>query len=228
MVNRISGLVEVLLVALLGSFVAQFILGSLGVTSAEILNHSRWLFLFLVCEASLTLLLVTLLLRGRGESFRSLGWDWSQLWKEVRIGVAAIPVLFGSVLVVGALFHVFFPAYVSATNPLLELVQTPFDLVLFLTSSIYVGGFKEEIQRAFVLVRFEKYLGGILPGLVIWSAFFGFGHQAQGVDSAAGAGVLGFLFGALYVWRRNLVAPMVSHALYDMLTLLVFWRMGAV
>jgi membrane protease YdiL (CAAX protease family) len=60
-------------------------------------------------------------------------------------------------------------------------------------------------------------------GLVLWSLFFAYGHVMQGIDNAAGAGVLGFLFGVLYIWRRNLVAPIVAHAAYDVTTLLIYW-----
>jgi len=31
------------------------------------------------------------------------------------------------------------------------------------------------------------------------------------------------LFGLLYLWRRNLIAPMVAHALFDVITLLAVW-----
>ena len=127
-------------------------------------------------------------------------------------------------------------------------MDEPGDLVLFLMSSVYVGGIKEEIQRAFILDRFERYLGPILLwpflpfvnrsisgkeelghrlgagiGLIVWSILFAVGHAVQGVDSAAGAGVLGLLFGLLYLWRRNLIAPMVAHALFDITTLLIVW-----
>ena len=92
-------------------------------------------------------------------------------------------------------FNLFLPDYVSISNPLLELIEGYGDLLLLLISSIFVGGIKEEIQRAFVLDRFERYLGaivlmpflrisgrssseqdgrrvGIIVGLTLWSLFF--------------------------------------------------------
>lgn len=222
-VSRISALLEVLTVALLGSFLAQVGFSFFGVSCGRVLADSRLFFLFLICEASITVLLVALFLSVRGESFRKIGWNWERFSTEIGIGVCSVPILFGSTVVVATFFHWALPGYVSATNPLLDLVQNRVDLLLFLISSICVGGFKEEIQRAFVLVRFENHLGGIFLGLVLWSVFFGFGHQTQGVDNAVGAGVLGLLFGLLYVWRRKLAAPIICHALYDVITVLVFW-----
>ena len=64
---------------------------------------------------------------------------------------------------------------------------------------------------------------GVVVGLSLWSIFFALGHVVQGVDSAAGAGILGLLFGLLYLWRRNLIAPMVAHALFDVITLVAVW-----
>lgn len=215
---------EVLTVAFLGSFITQIGFSLCGVSSSQILQSSRLLFVFLISEAFIAIWVVCFFLRAQGESFRKIGWNWTHLPREVGIGLCSVPFLFIATLLVGTFFRLVLPEYVSTTNPLLELVRTRVDLMLFLISSILVGGLKEEIQRAFVLIRFEEHLGGIVPGLVLWSAFFGFGHQMQGVDNMVGAGLLGLLFGLLFVWRRKLVAPILSHALYDMATLAVFWN----
>jgi membrane protease YdiL (CAAX protease family) len=61
-------------------------------------------------------------------------------------------------------------------------------------------------------------------GLVLWTLFFAYGHMMQGIDNAAGAGALGLIFGLLYIWRRNLVAPIVAHAAYDVTTLIIYWE----
>lgn len=221
--SRLSAFFEVILVALAGSFLTQAALSFYGFSTAELLASTRLLFIFLMSEATVTLILIGLFLHARGESFTQIGLKWRGV-AELRVGILAIPLLFASAFLVGAFFQLVLPSYVSTTNPLLELIRDRRDFFFFLISSIYVGGIKEEIQRAFVLVRFERYLGGVTVGLVLWSMFFAVGHQMQGVDNAAGAGVLGLLFGILYLWRRNLSAPMLAHAVYDVLTLIVFWK----
>ena len=90
-------------------------------------------------------------------------------------------------------------------------------------AALFAGGVKEELQRAFVLVRFRDYLGGAKLGLVIWSVAFGAGHYLQGVQNAVAAGLFGLLFGAVYLARGSLVAPMVAHGAYDSLALLAYW-----
>lgn len=215
---------EVFMVAFLGSFLTQIGFSFWGISSDQILQNSQLLFVFFISEGSLTILLIAFFLWTRGEAFRKIGWDWTHVFREAGIGVGSVPVLFGATLLVGTFFYLVLPGYVSTTNPMLEMVKSRIDLLLFLISSILVGGLKEEIQRAFILVRFEDHLGGILVGLGVWSVVFGFEHQLQGVDKAAGAGVLGLLFGLIFVWRRKLAAPIVSHALYDVVTVTLFWK----
>ena len=61
------------------------------------------------------------------------------------------------------------------------------------------GGVREEIQRGFVLRRFEQYLGGGAVGLVVFSALFGLGHLEQGRDVALATAILGAFWGAVFL-----------------------------
>ncbi|MBP1611073.1 MAG: amino terminal protease self-immunity, partial [Acidobacteria bacterium] len=157
------------------------------------------------------------------ETLFDLGLIWSEWKPNLYVGVFLVPILFAVNELTGILFHIFFPQYVAAQNPLLDIIRTPTDLALFLVVSIFAGGIKEELQRAFVLGRFRTYLGGAKLGLVLWSLAFGLGHYAQGVQAIVSATLFGFLFGSIYLIRRNLIAPMVAHALYDISALLGFW-----
>jgi membrane protease YdiL (CAAX protease family) len=74
---------------------------------------------------------------------------------------------------------------------------------------------REELQRAFILHRFDQRLGGAVVGLVIFSAAFGLLHLDQGYDASVGIGVLGLLWGAIYIRRRSVVGPMVNHASFN-------------
>ena len=74
------------------------------------------------------------------------------------------------------------------------------------------AGIKEELQRAFVLHRFDQGLGGIRLGLVLFSIMFGVLHFDQGWDVAIAIGLLGLFWGVLYIKRRSAVMSMVNHA----------------
>jgi membrane protease YdiL (CAAX protease family) len=104
-----------------------------------------------------------------------------------------------------------------------EIIQTPQQLALFIFSALVAGGIKEELQRAFILNRFRRYLGGAWVGLVIWSLAFGAGHYVQGVQGIVIASLYGFVFGITYILSGSLLAPIVAHSVYDTLALLAYW-----
>ena len=53
--------------------------------------------------------------------------------------------------------------------------------------------------------------------MLITSAAFGGGHLLQGKDAAIATGLLGAFWGVVYLRRRSAVAPMVSHAGFNLL-----------
>ena len=101
-------------------------------------------------------------------------------------------------------------------NPLQDLLRSPRDAWLFALVVLVAGGIREEIQRAFLLHRFEVWLGGPAVGIAVTSAAFGAGHFVQGVDASIATGLLGAFWGLTYLRRRSFVAPMVSHAGFDL------------
>ena len=86
--------------------------------------------------------------------------------------------------------------------------------------AIVAGGVREELQRAFLLQRFEQHLGGATVGVVVLSTAFGLGHLLQGWDAVIATGVLGAFWAVVYLRRRSSVAPMVSHAGFNSLEVL--------
>ena len=92
---------------------------------------------------------------------------------------------------------------------------------------IVTGGIKEEMQRAFVLHRFDQSLGGARAGLVVYSVVFGTGHIIQGYDVAIVTTLLGLAWGIVYLRRRSLVASSVSHAGFNAAQVLQFAMFGA-
>ncbi len=102
-------------------------------------------------------------------------------------------------------------------NPLEGLIQTPRDALVFGGVVIFAGGLREEIQRAFILHRFERYLGGPTVGVIVSSIGFGAGHFVQGWDAVVATATLGAFWAVVYLRRRSVVAPVVSHTGFDLL-----------
>jgi uncharacterized protein len=107
-------------------------------------------------------------------------------------------------------------------NPLQSLMQSPRDAWLFALVVFVAGGFREEIQRAFLLHRFDVWLGGPIVGLVVTSVGFGAGHLFQGVDAAITTGLLGAFWAVIYLRRRSAAAPIVSHAGFDLVQIVPY------
>ena len=222
--DRLFAFLEVLgLAGILSGLVAALPFSLHAGNHAILLKDARLIACFLLLEASVTLLLMLLILRLHRESLADLGWNWDHWISDLLLGVSLVPILFLVSLLVALGFKVLLPNYYTDRNPLIESIQSPGDLALFIVAALFAGGVKEELQRAFVLVRFRDYLGGAKLGLVIWSVAFGAGHYLQGVQNAVAAGLFGLLFGAVYLARGSLVAPMVAHGAYDSLALLAYW-----
>lgn len=173
-------------------------------------------------DAVLVLGLIALFLRAGGESLRELVAGGRAVRAEVRLGLVLVPVLVAGVIGGTALLSWLAPGLRNVPeNPFEALLDTPGRIVLFGVVAVVAGGIREELQRAFILRRFEQHLGGGWLGLVVFSAAFGLGHQIQGWDAAILTGLLGALWGAIYLVRRSAVAPMVSHAGFNVTEILL-------
>jgi membrane protease YdiL (CAAX protease family) len=102
------------------------------------------------------------------------------------------------------------------------MMTTPRDTAIFAVVVLFAGGVREEVQRAFIIRRFDQYLGGAALGILIFSIVFGLGHVDQGYAAAIATGVLGAAWGVLYWWRQSIIAPMVCHAGFNLSQLLKY------
>jgi len=142
--------------------------------------------------------------------------------REVLIGIGLVPVVFLAVVILLNLLRLLFPSLHNVpTNPLEALAgDTAEQAAMFGLLAIVAGGIREELQRAFLLHRFEQHLGGARVGVIVLSTAFGLGHYVQGWDAVVTTGALGAFWAVLYLDRRSSVAPVVSHAGFNSLEIL--------
>jgi membrane protease YdiL (CAAX protease family) len=175
----------------------------------------------LVLSMADTLLVVgfmIVLTRAQGQSVSDLWLGGRPVKPEVAYGALLIPAVFVLVVVLLNAMRALAPGLHNVqVNPLEQLANTPGAAMLFGAVAILAGGVREELQRAFLLRRFEQHLGGIRVGVVVLSVGFGLGHVVQGWDAVIGTGVLGAFWAVLYVRRRSVLAPMVSHSGFNAL-----------
>jgi membrane protease YdiL (CAAX protease family) len=177
-----------------------------------------------------TLLLVSLMvlfLRSHGERAREVFLGSAPIGPEIRRGLVLIPVALITAVAVMLTIQQLAPwLHTVEHNPLQDLARTTRDAILFGVVVVIAGGVREELQRAFLLHRFERWLGGGGVGVVVTSAVFGAGHRLQGTDAAIATGVLGALWGVIYLRRRSAAAPVVSHSGFNLLQLGQFLVLG--
>ena len=172
-------------------------------------------------NALLVIGLMIVLTRAQGQSLSNLWLGHRPVMREVRYGALLIPVVFGLVVVLLNATRALAPGLHNVqVNPLEQLASTPGAAAMFAVVAILAGGVLEEMQRAFLLHRFERHLGGVRVGIVVLSIGFGLGHAVQGWDAVIGTAVLGAFWAVLYVRRRSVLAPMVSHAGFNALEVL--------
>jgi len=205
-------------------FVLVLILNSLGMNAASSdgqLSFSYIVTLSLV-DALLLVGLIKYFLHAHGESMRSLIVGQKPILNEIGLGLILTPLLV--VFAIGGLLLIrtYVPSLSNAANnPLEAMINTPLRAILFGLVVVIAGGFREELQRAFILRRFEQHLGGGWLGLILFSILFGLGHRLQGWDAVIMTGMLGAFWGLLYLSRGNAVTSMVSHAGFNLLEVIL-------
>jgi uncharacterized protein len=229
-IKRIVALFEVLLCS---DFPTQLAVGATlnafgfrPMTSAGVLSL-RYIVGLSLIDTALLVGLILFFIRSHGEGIRDVLLGSRSSAREAEFGIPLIiGALFVALLVIGSLRLLAPSLHNLEQNPLQDLLHTPRDAALFALVVVVAGGVREEVQRAFILHRFKLWLGGPAFGLVVSSVAFGLGHRLQGNDVAIATGALGLYWGAIYLRRRSCIAPMVSHAGFNLIELLQFFVVG--
>jgi membrane protease YdiL (CAAX protease family) len=182
-----------------------------------------FVFVLSLLDAFVVVSLIAYLIRARGERVRDVLLGQRRVFREALLGVALVPVVFVTAVLLLGLLLTFAPGLHNVPrNPLEAMVQTPRDAIIFSIVVMLAGGLREEVQRGFIVHRFEQHLGGAPLGVGAYSVAFGLGHVEQGWDAALATGLLGAIWGIIYLLRRSVVAPVVSHAGFNVLQLIKF------
>lgn len=173
----------------------------------------------------ITLLFVTVFLLLGKERPRDIGFRSEKIVRQLLVGLG-----FG--LALALIDHVAVGNIVKAMNPdgfnegmkLLSEFMGKINIAVWLFASIFMGGFIEELQRLFIITRFERCFGtvGIVIALVMESLLQGAGHAYQGSERAFIYIFVGLAFGLVYLRKRSAAEAMACHAVYDVFGLLWF------
>lgn len=136
--------------------------------------------------------LFSVLLRGSGERLAGLGLSFAALY-WIALGTHPGP------------------------NPLAEALAGE-NLPLLAVLSL-LAGFREEIERAFCITRFERGFGtaGLVTAILVDAVLFGRGHWNQGTLGMITTGIMGVGYSLVFLRRRRVADAMVAHAFMDVL-----------
>jgi membrane protease YdiL (CAAX protease family) len=172
-------------------------------------------------DTALIAILIRVFLGTSGETSADVFLGRRPPFREAALGLAVLPAVFVVVAAIALSVRTLAPwLHTVSTNPLEAYMRTPLDAAIFGVVVILAGGVREELQRAFILHRFEQRLGGAWVGLAVFSVFFGSLHVTEGADAAIAIGVLGLFWGVIYITRRSAILPLVNHAGFDVLQVL--------
>ena len=229
-VQRVGAAFEVLLCS---GFPTQLIISAvlfgfgMRPQTAEGKFNAPFIFALTLADTVLLVGLILLFFRAHRQTIREQLFSGGRTGRELLYGLTLIPISFLVVVLVLMLVQLAVPSLRNVPlNPLADLAKTPGQAILFAFVVMIAGGVREEIQRGFVLRRFEQYLGGGGVGLIVFSALFGLGHVEQGRDVAIATAVLGAFWGAVFLRRRSVAGPMVGHAGFNLLQVAKFLMVG--
>ncbi|TNE58409.1 MAG: CPBP family intramembrane metalloprotease [Sphingomonadales bacterium] len=167
----------------------------------------------------------TFLLYRRGLSWSDLGLRWPESWLKT-IGLTAA--IFAVFLIVAgggqAMVGQFFPDI--GTSGRFDFVKGNTLGYLTVMALVWSHGsfFEELLFRAFIITKGETAMGGsraaTLAAVVLAAIFFGYRHYYyQGMHGAIVTGLIGLLFGLIYIWigRRNILPLVFAHGIANSL-----------
>lgn len=174
---------------------------------------------------------VLLLVRYRNGDWAELGLQRPRILRDGLLGTG---VLFASLV---AVYACFYPAYYglyfvlgpdaaawlysedgeSARRAAME-APTAWNLFLLFPLMSLANGFAEElVVRGHLLPNFERLTGSSLAALLITTASFAGYHAYQGPYGVLSTGVIGLVYGAVFLATRRLWPLVLAHAATDLL-----------
>jgi membrane protease YdiL (CAAX protease family) len=181
-----------------------------------------FVFTLLLLDSIVLIGLMVVLTHAHGESPSVMWLGNRRPVREFALGLSLVPLVFLIVgLVMNALLRLLPGLHNVESNPIEQLATGgPQDAAMLGIIAIVAGGVREELQRVFLLRRFEQHLGGPVIGVLVLSIAFGLGHVPQGWDAVIVTGLLGAFWAIVYLRRRSTIAPIVSHAGFNSLEVL--------
>jgi len=189
-----------------------------------ITNSTYQFVIFTFVYGAFSILAISFLLYLAQEKYQDIGFHKQGIFKQIGVGFAfGLLIFVFSSVVLSPIIHALIPKSahqgIETTNIFTNMNYLP----LWIFMGMFFGGFLEELARMFVLTRFERCFGrgGLILALVMGSVVFGIQHLYQGFGSMISIGIVGFLYALVYLRNRLALEPIIAHATFNTVGLII-------
>ncbi len=173
----------------------------------------------LAVRAAGATLAIGLILRLRRQSRASVGFVGFRSLVNGAIGVGAVVVSYGSILLFMLSIWLVWPDVMAqGEENARNLVGMIPDVgpLRFAGLALLIGLYEELVFRGFLMTRLRRATGSWTLGVLISTCIFTALHaQDQAPIALVAVTILSLLFSLLTIWRRSIVPAIVAHALFD-------------
>lgn len=154
------------------------------------------------------------------EGLAAIGLRNGHLAREVMVGVALFVPFYLLIVVLQATLGALGLPGPEAPPPFL-IPSGTWELALALLFVTVVAVSEEIIFRGYLIRRFAAVTGTTGVAIFLAAFVFALGHGYQGSGGVIAVGILGLVFGWMYLWRGSLVAPMTVHFIQDFIGIVI-------
>jgi membrane protease YdiL (CAAX protease family) len=212
--------VSVFLLLILPSMVLSFFVVEQGSLSFAVIASAT-----ILRDLGLISLIFFFLWRN-GETVSRIGWTLKNGMREIVLGIGLyIPFTIGADLLESTLRTAGFSVPSTPLPSRLSVMGVP-EFLLASALVVVVALAEEIIFRGYLILRFEAITRSLPLALLLSAAVFSLGHGYEGSAGVMTVGMMGLVFGLIYVWRKSLVAPIVMHFLQDFMGIVLVPLLG--
>jgi membrane protease YdiL (CAAX protease family) len=180
------------------------------------LGNFRFYAISCMCGDLALVALIFFFLWRNGEPFRSMGWNFQNSRRDIRLGcLVSVGISLPIILLVFLEKKAGHPVHLKNLALLAAQVEAQGALFWALLFVIITALSEEIIYRGYLILRLKAITASPGWAVIISAVIFGMGHAWKGAARAIGSGLVGVFFGLVYLRRRSLVAPITMHFLAD-------------
>lgn len=181
----------------------------------------------LATRALAVFVIVSWVLRRRGQTFATVGLSRHRATIQCILGLPTLGVAFGLVLATISTIGFFRPEFWNQMNEnakrIVELLPR-YHPATFAGVALMIGFYEEYLFRGFLLTRLRRATGSWTIAVIASSAFFTLLHRVDQTTAALVAiAVLSLVFSAVTIWRRSIIPAAVAHTLYNFIQFIVLF-----